>query len=49
MAMSFQSYAMWPHKTAFENVAFGLKLRRRPQAEIKEWVDRRLDVVRLGE
>ena len=49
MATSFHSYAMWPHKTAFKNVAFGLKWRRRPQAKIKERVHRRLDLVRLGE
>lgn len=49
MAMIFQSYAVWPHKTVFENVAFGLKLRRRPQAEIKERVGRMLALVRLSE
>ena len=49
MAMIFQSYAVWPHKTVFQNVAFGLKLRRRPQAEIKERVGRMLELVRLGE
>ena len=38
MAMIFQSYAVWPHKTVFDNVAFGLKLRSRPQAEIRERV-----------
>ena len=49
MAMIFQSYAVWPHKTVFDNVAFGLKLRRRPQAEIRERVGRMLELVRLGE
>ena len=49
MAMIFQSYAVWPHKTVFENVAFGLKLRRRPRAEIKDRVGRMLELVRLGE
>lgn len=49
MAMIFQSYAVWPHKTVFDNVAFGLKLRRRPQSEIKERVGRMLDLVHLGE
>ncbi len=34
MAMVFQSYALYPHMTVAENIAFGLKLRRRPKAEI---------------
>jgi ABC-type Fe3+/spermidine/putrescine transport system ATPase subunit len=49
MAMIFQSYAVWPHKTVFDNVAFGLKLRRIPRAEIRERVGQMLDLVRLGE
>jgi len=49
MSMIFQSYAVWPHKTVYDNVAFGLKLRRRPQAEIAERVGRILDLVRLGD
>jgi ABC-type Fe3+/spermidine/putrescine transport system ATPase subunit len=48
MSMIFQSYAVWPHKTVFDNVAFGLKLRKRPSAEIAERVGRMLDLVRLG-
>jgi multiple sugar transport system ATP-binding protein len=34
LAMVFQNYALYPHLTAYENMAFGLKLRRRPGAEI---------------
>jgi len=49
MSMIFQSYAVWPHKTVYDNVAFGLKLRRRPQSEIAERVGRILNLVRLGE
>src|SRR6478752_6038391 len=49
MSMIFQSYAVWPPKTVYDNVAFGLKLRRRPQSEIAERVGRILDLVRLGE
>src|SRR6476646_2202868 len=49
MSMIFQSYAVWPHKTVYDNVAFGLKLRRRPRSEIAERVGRILDLVRLGE
>ena len=34
IAMVFQDYALYPHKTLFENMAFGLRLRHTPQAEI---------------
>ena len=49
MAMIFQSYAVWPHKTVHDNVAFGLKLRKVPQALIRERVRHMLDLVRLGD
>jgi iron(III) transport system ATP-binding protein len=48
MGMVFQNYAVWPHKTVFENVAFGLQMRRRPGREIADLVDRMLDQVGLG-
>lgn len=35
IAMVFQNYALYPHMTVFENMAFGLKLRKMPRAEIK--------------
>ena len=38
MAMVFQSYALYPNMTVFENIGFSLKLRRRPASEIKERV-----------
>jgi multiple sugar transport system ATP-binding protein len=34
LAMVFQTYALYPHMTVFDNLAFGLKMRRRPQEEI---------------
>src|SRR5436190_22578414 len=34
LRLVFQSYAIWPHRTVFENVAYGLKLRRMAHAEI---------------
>lgn len=46
-AMVFQSYALFPHLTAFENVAFGLRLRRENQAEIARRVTGALELVRL--
>ncbi|MEW9805725.1 ABC transporter ATP-binding protein [Mesorhizobium marinum] len=36
IAMVFQSYALYPHKTVYQNMAFSLKLSRRPKAEIDE-------------
>ncbi len=38
IAMVFQDYALYPHKTLFENMAFGLRLRKTPEAEIQERV-----------
>ncbi len=46
-AMVFQSYALLPHYNVFDNVAYGLKLRKVPSAEIKERVMRILDLVEL--
>lgn len=48
MGMVFQSYAVWPHMTVAENVAFPLKLRKTPREEIKERVNKTLDLVGLG-
>src|SRR5699024_6279760 len=39
IAMVFQNYALSPHMTVFDNMAFGLKLRKMPKDEIKERVD----------
>src|SRR5580765_2811210 len=43
----FQHYAAFKHMTVFENVAFGLKVRRRPRAEIKQRVHELLELVQL--
>src|SRR5437660_10311232 len=48
MGMVFQSYAIWPHMTVFENVAFPLQLRRRPKQEIQDAVANVLELVGLG-
>lgn len=43
----FQNYALFPHLNVYENVAFALKLRRRPESEIREKVKEALHTVRL--
>ncbi|MCU4677051.1 spermidine/putrescine ABC transporter ATP-binding protein PotA [Catenovulum sp. 2E275] len=44
----FQSYALFPHMTVFDNVAFGLKMRKLPKAEIKQRVNEALEMVQLA-
>ncbi len=46
--MVFQSYALWPHLTVAENVAFGLEERKVPPAEIERRVAQALEAVQLG-
>ncbi len=46
-AMVFQNYALWPHMTVAKNVAYPLRLRRLPRAQIAESVDRMLELVNL--
>ena len=48
MSMIFQSYAIWPNMTVYQNVAFGLELRRVPADETRKRVAAMLDVVQLG-
>ena len=45
----FQSYALWPHMTVFENVAFGLKIKKMKKEEIEETVMRALRTMRIEE
>jgi len=47
MGMVFQNYAVWPHMSVFENVAFGLRLQKLARAEIAERVDRIISAVGL--
>ena len=49
LGMVFQSYAVWPHKTVFENVAYGLELRSLAREEIRRRVQKALGLVHLGE
>jgi putative spermidine/putrescine transport system ATP-binding protein len=48
MGMVFQAYSLFPHLTARENVAFGLRLRRMASAERRRVADRLLELVHLG-
>jgi iron(III) transport system ATP-binding protein len=45
--MVFQSYALWPHMSVRENVAFGLKVRKMPRAQVDTEVERALALVRM--
>jgi iron(III) transport system ATP-binding protein len=46
-AMVFQSYALWPHMTVAQNIAFGLEERKVPKPEIKRRVGEALEMVQL--
>ena len=45
--MVFQSYAIWPHMSVFDNVAYGLRVRRTGSAEITEKVHHALEMVQM--
>ena len=45
----FQSYALFPKMNVAQNIAFGLKLRRKPKADIKQTIDRLVELVHLEE
>ncbi len=47
MGMVFQNYAVWPHKTVHENIAFGLKLRKLSSAQVRDKVEQALVLVNL--
>ena len=49
IAMVFQNYALYPHMTSFENMAFGLKLRKFPKAEIKSRVEQAAHILDITE
>jgi ABC-type Fe3+/spermidine/putrescine transport system ATPase subunit len=48
LSMVFQSYAIWPHMTVFDNVAYGLRVRNEGAASLKEKVHHALDLVKMG-
>jgi multiple sugar transport system ATP-binding protein len=47
IAMVFQSYAVFPHLTVFENIAFGLRMQRRPNEEVRRRVDHAASLLQL--
>jgi len=49
IAMVFQSYALYPHLSVYDNMAFGLKLRKTPKDEIKRRVDEAAEVLGIQE
>ena len=48
IAMVFQNYALYPHMSVFENMAYGLKIAKVPEAEIKARVDKAAALARRG-
>jgi sn-glycerol 3-phosphate transport system ATP-binding protein len=48
IAMVFQNYALYPHMTVFDNMAYGLKIAKVPVAEIKQRVDKAAGILQLG-
>lgn len=49
IAMVFQSYALYPHMTVYQNMAFGLKLRHTPKEEIDERVKKAAEILEISE
>ena len=47
IAMVFQNYALYPHMTVFENMSFGLKIRKTPRAEIKQRVEEAAKILEI--
>src|SRR5215212_9780192 len=48
IAMVFQNYALYPHMTVYENMSYGLRIRRLPGAEINDRVQRAAKILELG-
>ncbi len=48
IAMVFQNYALYPHMTVYDNMAYGLKIKKMPLAEIKQRVDKAAAILELG-
>ena len=48
IAMVFQNYALYPHMTVFDNMAYGLKIAKLPRAEIEQRVNKAAGILELG-
>ena len=48
IAMVFQNYALYPHMSVFENMAYGLKIKKMPATEIQQRVDKAAAILELG-
>jgi len=48
-AMVFQNYALFPHLNVYDNISYGLKLQKLPKTEIRERVDRILDLMKMND
>ena len=48
IAMVFQNYALYPHMTVFENISFGLRIRKMPKDEIRRRVDEAAKILEIG-
>jgi ABC-type Fe3+/spermidine/putrescine transport system ATPase subunit len=46
-AMVFQDYALWPHMTVYDNIAYGLRIKKTPNPEIRERVDSAMQLVEM--
>lgn len=49
IAMVFQNYAVFPHLTVFENIAFGLRMQRRPDAEVRQRVQEVAELLHIAD
>jgi len=49
IAMVFQNYALYPHMSVYKNMAYGLKIKKVPEAEIKKRVERAAEILELGD
>jgi multiple sugar transport system ATP-binding protein len=49
VAMVFQNYALYPHMSVFDNMAFGLKMRKLPKSEIRQQVDEAAGILGIAE
>jgi len=49
IAMVFQNYALYPHMTVYDNLSFGLRLRRRPREEVQRRVNAAVEILGIGD